>query len=449
MHQWSSKSIGRLAAALAKAQAELKNPEKTLTATIFTERRSAEEAFGKNPSGDKGGLTFNYASLASGLEIVRKTLSKHGIAAVQTTAIDDSTQRVKLTSVLAHSSGEWIASDWPVCAVKDTETPHRMGAALTYARRYALFTLVGIAGEDDVDAPDLVTPRARDSGSLAARTFGNGHIKRNGSASGRSNTAGQTKANDSPALAAGASSELRDRLISQIAEIGSPEDAALWAYCNVRAKNGLSTADALRVEETFQARLACFPDLQESSPTDGASGGRRLIPEPPEHAGNATASADCFAAAATEPTGAKPASAPVRRRPLRTRRTKAVAGIDKAVLAFPEPRRLRDREHVRFVAKQPCLVCGRRPSDPHHLRFAQCRALGRKASDEFTVPLCRGHHREIHRAGDEAAWWLKAGIEPLIAARTLWLQSHPLAGDGTADRPKRHETKPTTPDPTH
>jgi hypothetical protein len=84
-------------------------------------------------------------------------LSKHNIAAVQTTAIDDAAELVKLTTILAHSSGEWIASDWPICAVKETETPHRMGAALTYARRYALFTLVGIAGEDDVDAPDLQT----------------------------------------------------------------------------------------------------------------------------------------------------------------------------------------------------------------------------------------------------------------------------------------------------
>jgi hypothetical protein len=60
------------------------------------------------------------------------------------------------------------------------------------------------------------------------------------------------------------------------------------------------------------------------------------------------------------------------------------------------------------------------------LRFAQAAALGRKVSDEFTVPLCRGHHREVHRCGDEAAWWDKTGIEPTAAARSLWLQSHPL-----------------------
>jgi len=96
------------------------------------------------------------------------------------------------------------------------------------------------------------------------------------------------------------------------------------------------------------------------------------------------------------------------------------------VLTLPEPRRVRDREHVRYVTRQSCLICGRQPSDAHHLRFAQSRALSRKASDEFTVPLCRVHHREVHRSGDEAAWWGKAGIDPTAAARTLWLETHPL-----------------------
>jgi hypothetical protein len=95
-------------------------------------------------------------------------------------------------------------------------------------------------------------------------------------------------------------------------------------------------------------------------------------------------------------------------------------------LALPITRRIRDREHVRSVAKQACLVCGRRPADAHHLRFAQSRALGRKVSDEFTIPLCRGHHREVHRSGDEAAWWEKAGIDPTTTARALLLETHPL-----------------------
>jgi hypothetical protein len=88
-----------------------------------------------------------------------------------------------------------------------------------------------------------------------------------------------------------------------------------------------------------------------------------------------------------------------------------------------EPRRYRNKDHVRFVATQPCLVCGRQPSDPHHLRFAQKRALGRKVSDEFTVPLCRIHHRELHRKGDEAAWWNSVKIDPLPLAIRLWQHS--------------------------
>ena len=101
------------------------------------------------------------------------------------------------------------------------------------------------------------------------------------------------------------------------------------------------------------------------------------------------------------------------------------SGIDKSELNLPEPRRVRDREHVRSVAQKPCLVCGRRPSDPHHLRFAQSRALSRKVSDEFVVPLCRGHHREVHRSGDEAAWWRHRGVDALGVARALWLEFHP------------------------
>ena len=147
--QRSSSSIANLAAALAKAQIALVNPEKSLVATIRQGGASGTEQ------------TFRYAPLSSGLEIVRKTLGEHEIATVQTTAIDQGAGIVNLTTVLAHSSGEWIASDWPVCALSETATPHRMGAALTYARRYALFTLVGIAGEDDLDAPDLQTPTSQ------------------------------------------------------------------------------------------------------------------------------------------------------------------------------------------------------------------------------------------------------------------------------------------------
>src|SRR5712671_3859487 len=142
----SSESVAALASALAKAQAELVNPEKSLTATIR----------GGRPG--EGERSFRYAPLASGLDIVRKTLGQHEIAIVQTTALDRDAGLINLTTMLAHASGEWIASDWPVCPVADIASPQRMGAALTYARRYALFTLVGIAGEDDLDAPDICAP---------------------------------------------------------------------------------------------------------------------------------------------------------------------------------------------------------------------------------------------------------------------------------------------------
>ena len=144
--QRSSETIGTIAAALAKAQAQLVNPEKSLVGTIRSDGPNTTER------------SFRYAPLSSGLDIVRKTLSQHEIATVQTTSIDESVGILRLSTVLAHASGEWIASDWPVCAIAETAVPHRMGAALTYARRYALFTLVGIAGEDDLDAPDLIAP---------------------------------------------------------------------------------------------------------------------------------------------------------------------------------------------------------------------------------------------------------------------------------------------------
>src|SRR3954469_23739801 len=141
MHR-SSESIGTIAAALAQGQLEVINPEKSLVGTIP----------GMTPNGDR---RFRYAPLSSGLDLVRKTLGRQEIATVQTTAIDETAGLVRLTTVLAHSSGEWLSSEWPVCPVTETASPQRMGTALTYARRYSLFTLVGIAGEDDLDAPDL------------------------------------------------------------------------------------------------------------------------------------------------------------------------------------------------------------------------------------------------------------------------------------------------------
>jgi ERF superfamily len=409
--QRSSPSIASLAAALAKAQIELSNPEKSLVATIRTDGRDGAER------------VFRYAPLSSGLEIVRKALGQQEIATVQTTAIDQSAGIVNLTTVLAHASGEWIASDWPVCPVAETAHPRRMGAALTYARRYALFTLVGIAGEDDLDAPDLASPTPGPD-SKKIKPSGNRHLNGNGSHTAQSD--GKAKTGPRPVLGPAASAELRDRLVAQIAEIGSADDAALWAYANMRAKNGLTAADACQVEEAFASKLAtvgspiegiCFGEQDAGGvdsfavPTATKSGGDASIPSPAR-------------VPALGPAG--PTPAPRRRR---TRRAKSIGTIDKTVLTFPEPRRVRDREHVQFVAKQPCLICGRRPSDAHHLRFTQSRALGRKVSDEFTVPLCRGHHRELHRSSDEAAWWRKAAMDPTVAARSLWLETHPVSAN--------------------
>jgi len=376
--QRSSESIASLAAALAKAQIELVNPEKSLTATI-------QSTSGADQS-------FRYAPLSSGLDIVRKTLGQHEIATVQTTFVDRAAGAINLTTVLAHASGEWIASDWPVCPI--SETPHRMGAALTYARRYALFTLVGIAGEDDLDAPDLTTPTSQPSvpekpkGERIRQLNGGQQNPVQRSDPGRNAKIGSNSS--LPVLGPEVSAALRDRLIAELNDLGSGDDAAMWAHRCLPEKNKLTAADAQRVEETFQARLATL------STTGDANESQMPAARPLE---------------------------PLSRDAGKPKRSKE---IDKSVLTLPEPRRIRDRSHVKFVAQHPCLICGRRPSDAHHLRFAQSRALGRKVSDEFTVPLCRGHHREVHHCGDEAAWWRNVGMDPVATARTLWLETHPL-----------------------
>src|SRR6202035_34442 len=208
MHR-SSPSIASLAAALAKAQAELVNPEKSLVATIASGHRGGPEQ------------SFRYAPLSSGLDIVRKTLGQHEIATVQTTAIDQAAGLVNLTTLLAHSSGEWIASDWPVCAIADTATPHRMGAALTYARRYALFALVGIAGEDDLDAPDLLPPGQQTSKAYEPKGGGNSRLNgghRHAPQRAAARPDGKLQSNPTEPLGPEASAALRDRLLGEINE---------------------------------------------------------------------------------------------------------------------------------------------------------------------------------------------------------------------------------------
>jgi hypothetical protein len=400
MHR-SSESVAALASALAKAQAELVNPEKSLTATI------------RNGRTGEGERTFRYAPLASGLEIVRKTLSQHEIAIVQTTAIDKEARAVNLTTILAHASGEWIASDWPVCPIAEVASPQRMGAALTYARRYALFTLVGIAGEDDLDAPDLCDGPLSPSPSVGdrspkpnggepgvpARTPGNGHAR------------APAKSEARVTLDPSQSAALRDRLLAEMAGMESAELAATWARDALRAKNSLTENDAKLVEDAFERKLSQFP-LSES------------------------------VAAADEGSSMTENTAPKQAVPTGDADPGRVKGIDKSILALPSPRRYRNREHLRYVAQQPCLVCGRKPSDPHHLRYTQPRALGRKASDEFVVPLCRVHHREVHRVGDERAWWKHAGIDPLKVARKLWKETRVNEGR----LPFRRSTRTIDPD---
>jgi hypothetical protein len=375
--QRSSETIGTIAAALAKAQAQLVNPEKSLVGTIRSDRPDATER------------SFRYAPLSSGLDIVRKTLSQHEIATVQTTSIDETAGIVRLSTVLAHASGEWIASDWPVCAISETAAPHRMGAALTYARRYALFTLVGIAGEDDLDAP-VMAP----AGSLAKEpklekgTGSNGGHHRGTTRAGRDGTKRAGSVACQSELSAALSASLREELLREIEALDSSDDAALWSQRRLGAKNTLVASDAALVEQAFLTRLTMFG-------IEPAGRAARQEGEPRDHRG-------------------------------RHGRKRRASVVDKTVLALPTQRRVRDREHVKSVAMQVCLVCGRQPADAHHLRFAQSPALGRKVSDEFTVPLCRGHHREVHRCGDEAAWWEKIGIDPTAAARVLWLRTHPL-----------------------
>jgi hypothetical protein len=312
---------------------------------------------------------------------VRKTLSQHEIATVQTTSIDQTAGIVQLSTVLAHASGEWIASDWPVCAISETAAPRRMGAALTYARRYALFTLVGIAGEDDLDAPDLLAPTPATNRSKEPKY----DSRRGGNGGNHSVQLKPTAEKTELSLALSAS--LRDELLREIASLNADDEAALWARRRGGAKNTLNAADTERVEQAFRGHLATIANQPTSESATEAS-----------------------------PRGHRDGHRKKRRR----------AVVEKSVLALPTSRRIRDRDHVKSVAKQPCLVCGRRPADAHHLRIAQAPALGRKVSDEFTVPLCRGHHREVHRYGDEAGWWDKTGIDPIAAARSLWLKSHPL-----------------------
>ena len=182
---------------------------------------------------------------------------------------------------------------------------------------------------------------------------------------------------------------MREKLLIEIANIPSVDLAASWAGEALAAKNSLTASDAKLVEDAFERRVSELPPSEAAVRSDNDSSGTQAVRPHETVATGSTGSAQ-------------------------------TKGINKSVLAVAVPRRYRNREHLRSVAKQPCLICGRKPSDPHHLRYLQPRALGRKASDEFAVPLCRVHHREVHRARDEQAWWQAAGIDPIKIARKLW-----------------------------
>jgi ERF superfamily len=394
--QRSSGSIGAIAAALAKAQAELTNPEKSLVGTIRASHPRDHDQ------------TFRYAALSSGLDIVRKALGGHEIATVQTTAIDKEAGLIRLTTTLAHSSGEWLSSEWPVCAIAETVAPRRMGAALTYARRYALFTLVGIAGEDDLDAPDL-NARADDIPNLGSPVCGAADTQPARAPDVRPSapvaSLRKEKAVRLPRTILGPdqSTALRERLLLDLDQLQSADEAADWVHKNLAAKNTLITSDADALEAGFREKLATIEGVPATSE-------ERLHSAPGEDpelpVGKPFDTTIEGAVAVAPPVTSDNVSAPRRRLAAKTIR-------------------LRDKEHCKFVATQSCVVCGRVPSEAHHIRFAQPRALGRKVSDEYTVPVCRLHHRNLHTYGDEASWWAAVSIDPLPIALQLWRQSRP------------------------
>jgi hypothetical protein len=291
-----------------------------------------------------------------------------------------------------------------------------MGAALTYARRHALFTFVGIAGEDDLDEPDLCdgprssTPSA-DERSLMPRDGqqqrkpGNGQVRRG------------THGDPPRTLEPEQSAALRDKLLTALGNITSADSAAIWAQETLPAKNRLGSTDAKLVEDAFERRLSELPASNAvTRPNDASSVAQIARPQ------------EIATGKSTDPGQAN--------------------GIDKSILTLAAPRRYRNREHLRYVAQQACLLCGRKPSDPHHLGFTQPRALGRKVSDEFAVPLCRGHHRAVHRSRDERAWWKQSGIDPIKIARRLWKETRGM-GKGRAEPPvsPRPHGAAASPDP--
>jgi hypothetical protein len=275
-----------------------------------------------------------------------------------------------------------------------------------------LFTLVGIAGEDDLDAPDLGegSPSGIEQPTRQGYSPGpNGRAIPTASAALKRRDDRKALLRDpKPILAADQSAALRDRLLAELERLGSADEATSWAYRSLGVKNTLLAIDAQVIEKRFQERLSSFgegdPDGKPAVPVNTRSPAESVLP-PANHINTSGGKT------AVTPEGKSHAKA---RTPI----------LGKTV-------RVRDKDHRKFVAKQACLVCGRAPSDAHHLRFAQPPALGRRVSDEFTVPLCRMHHRELHRGADEAAWWATLKIDPVAMALRLWQRTRP-AGEPAA-----------------
>ena len=435
---------------------------------------------------------FRYASLSSGLELARRVLGRFRIALIQTTTIDGERGLLCLQTTLAHTSGQWIASEWPVCSLAEISAPHRMGAAMTYARRYALFAIVGIAGDDDLDAPDLdIEPIVgRNATADRPRRPRSPESDRPaGGALSRAKSLTPKTARTQPS--AESDERLCERLIDEIVCLMTESEATAWALARFPAKNALPRIYAERVEARFSEVSARFVADEVSQAHDdgemaagGGGGGRNedsdnltaaaaLDAQGRETAGTGeeTPSASAgktspetaaetvlspsppVSAAALErlgPGAAAPSSSPndaeselTAPRPVdsgpsdenETRKNPPATVLHARPSRLPiaemtsRPVRLRDPEHLRFVASKPCLVCGRSPADPHHLRFAQPRALGRKSSDQYVVPLCRLHHDEAHRHSDETKWWKNLRIDAIAVALGLWRRSHHLSLD--------------------
>jgi hypothetical protein len=298
-----------------------------------------------------------------------------------------------------------------------------------------LFTLVGIAGEDDLDAPDLPTagpsleatknPSRPEQGRAGSSDQPAGELRPSRPAQAPERRL-RTERSKPASLPPDASANLRNRLIAGLEQLVDPEALATWAQRALPLKNQLATADAQTVETAFAARLSQLSDAADRPERDKTNGQASGSPSPEINA--------------------------------------------EGVTAIGKPVRERDRDHLRFVAARACLVCGRTPSDAHHIKFAELRAMGRKVSDRFAVPICRLHHRELHRRGNERAWWQNQGIDPLVVAASLWARTHAAAlaeveivgdrdrpagintqlnghhfgngADAVADRRRNDETKP-------